>query len=90
MPSDFNIRMATANGMASAAEVRLREVRLDTIDVADVPAIVMPQGAMATSLLGMSFLEEARQFRDHRRQSGAEAVIGSVATANPVLRRLRL
>ena len=62
MPSDFNIRMATANGMASAAEVRLREVRLDTIDVGDVPAIVMPQGVAATSLLGMSFLKKLGEF----------------------------
>ena len=63
MPSDFTTRMATANGMAAAAEVRLREVRIDTIDVADVPAIVMPEGAMMTSLLGMSFLEKLASFK---------------------------
>lgn len=62
MPSDFNIRMSTANGMAAAAAVRLREVHLDTIVVDDVPAIVMPQGAAATSLLGMSFLKKLRSF----------------------------
>jgi aspartyl protease family protein len=63
MPSDFNVRMATANGISSAAEVRLHEVRIDTIDVGDVPAIVMPQGAAATSLLGMSFLRKLGSFK---------------------------
>ena len=62
MPSDFKLGMATANGLAAAAPVRLHEIRLDTIDVGDVPAIVMPQGAMATSLLGMSFLKKLRGF----------------------------
>jgi aspartyl protease family protein len=62
MPSDFNIKMATANGMASAAAVRLHEVRLDTIDVEDVPAVVMPRGVMGTSLLGMSFLKKLGSF----------------------------
>jgi aspartyl protease family protein len=62
MPSDFNIKITTANGLSFAARVRLHEVRLDTIDVADVPAIVVPKGAMATSLLGMSFLEKLGSF----------------------------
>lgn len=62
MPSDFNIKITTANGPSFAAGVRLREVRLDTIDIADVPAIVTPRGAMATSLLGMSFLKKLGSF----------------------------
>jgi aspartyl protease family protein len=62
MPSDFKVKVVTANGTADAAEVRLREVRLDTILVDDVPAIVMPQGVAATSLLGMSFLKKLGGF----------------------------
>jgi aspartyl protease family protein len=63
MPSDFNVKMSTANGISLAAAVRLREVRLDTIDVSDIPAIVMPRNVSATSLLGMSFLKKLGGFQ---------------------------
>ena len=62
MPSDFKIKMLTANGVSASAPTRLREVRLDTLLVDDVPAIVMPEGLPGTSLLGMSFLKKLGGF----------------------------
>lgn len=53
---DYNLRMNSAKGVARAAAVRLREVRIDQLSIEDVPAIVM-EDASAISLLGMSFLE---------------------------------
>lgn len=61
-PADYRIPISTANGSINAAPVRLREVRLDRITVRDVDAVVMPQGRLATSLLGMSFLQRLAGF----------------------------
>lgn len=63
LPGDYTLRMNTANGVAMAAKVRLSELRLDTIVMRDVEAVVMPQGAMAGSLLGMSFLKRLGSFQ---------------------------
>jgi aspartyl protease family protein len=52
----YNLRMNTAKGVARAAEVRLREVRIGQLSIEDVPAIVM-EDPSRVSLLGMSFLE---------------------------------
>jgi len=52
----YNLRMNTAKGVARAAEVRLREVRVGQLSIEDVPAIVM-EDPSRVSLLGMSFLE---------------------------------
>lgn len=62
LPDEYNIRLSTANGEIHAARVRLREVRLENITVSDVDAVVMPQGALAQSLLGMSFLRKLSSF----------------------------
>ena len=56
--SDFRIPMSTANGIARAAAVELKSVKLGTVEVQYVKAVVMPKGAMTESLLGMSFLGE--------------------------------
>jgi len=61
-PSDFTITMYTANGVAKAAPVRLHAVRVDTLSVYDVDAIVAQPGAMRGSLLGMSFLRRLTRF----------------------------
>jgi aspartyl protease family protein len=53
---DFSARAQTANGVARIAKVTLRDVRLDQLDIEDVPAVVM-ETAMPVSLLGMSFLK---------------------------------
>lgn len=53
--NDFRSQIQTANGIAPAAEVTLKEVRVDAISIQDVPAMVLPPGKLETSLLGRSF-----------------------------------
>lgn len=53
--NDFRSQIQTANGLAPAAEVILKEVRVDAISIPDVPAMVLPPGKLETSLLGRSF-----------------------------------
>ena len=62
----YNLRMNTAKGVARAAEVRLREVRIDQLSIDDVPAIVM-EDPSGISLLGMSFLD---RLEGHRISNG--------------------
>jgi aspartyl protease family protein len=61
-PRDYTVRMQTANGIVRAAEVRLAAVDIGPLTVHDVTAVVMPQGALAQNLLGMSFLSRLRRF----------------------------
>ena len=51
---DFTMRTSTANGVARAAPIRLRELRLDQLVIADVTAAVAEN--LNISLLGQSFL----------------------------------
>ena len=60
---DFNIPIATANGIARAARVKLDRVEIDGVRVYDVDGMVLPEGALRGSLLGMSFLSRLRSFR---------------------------
>ena len=62
----YNLRTNTAKGVARAAEVRLREVRIDQLTIDDVPAIVM-EDPSGISLLGMSFLD---RLEGHRISNG--------------------
>jgi aspartyl protease family protein len=50
----FSMRTSTANGIARAAPVRLREVRLGQLSIDDVSAAVVEN--LNISLLGQSFL----------------------------------
>ncbi len=52
----YNAPVSTANGTAMAAAATLRSVRLGTLEVKGVRALIMPKGALAHNLLGMSFL----------------------------------
>ena len=61
-PSDFTANVNTANGPAKAARLLLREVRVDNLLVPGVPALVMPEPVVGTSLLGMSFLQRLGGF----------------------------
>jgi aspartyl protease family protein len=54
--------MQTANGVSAAARTWLPHVRVGSVEVHDVEAIVMAPGAAASSLLGMSFLSKLRRF----------------------------
>ena len=60
---DYNVPVSTANGVVKAAGVNLDRVEIDGVRVSDVQGLVMPQGAMRGSLLGMSFLSKLRSFK---------------------------
>jgi aspartyl protease family protein len=60
---DYNIPVSTANGMAKAAGVMLDKVEIDGVRVSDVQGMVMPEGVMRGSLLGMSFLSKLQSFK---------------------------
>jgi aspartyl protease family protein len=59
-PRDYNVRVATANGMTRAALVQLATVEIGDITVRNVPALVHPDEALGVNLLGMSFLSRVR------------------------------
>lgn len=62
-PSDrFDILVSTANGAARAKRVQLRSVRLGSIRVENVEAMVLAEGALGQNLLGMSFLRRLARF----------------------------
>jgi aspartyl protease family protein len=60
---DFNIPVSTANGVVKAARVKLDRVEIDTVRVENVEAMVLPQGALNGTLLGMSFLSKLSSFK---------------------------
>jgi aspartyl protease family protein len=60
---DYNIPVSTANGIAKAAGVNLDKVEIDGVRVSDVQGMVMPEGVMRGSLLGMSFLSKLKSFK---------------------------
>jgi aspartyl protease family protein len=59
-PSDYTVRVSTANGVTKAAMVRLGSVEIGDIVVRDVPAIVHSDEGLSVNLLGMSFLSRVR------------------------------
>jgi aspartyl protease family protein len=62
-PGDrFDVGVRTANGTGRARPVRLRSVRLGAVSISDVEAIVLEEGALATNLLGMSFLKRLSRY----------------------------
>jgi aspartyl protease family protein len=62
----FDVPVATANGGAMAAEVRLDQVAVGPIAMRNVPALVARRGALDESLLGMSFLERLKSYTVER------------------------
>ncbi len=60
--SDYKMALNTANGTVRGARVNLREVRLGSILVRNVEAVVLPEGALSMSLLGTSFLGKLRGY----------------------------
>ncbi len=57
---DFNVPVSTANGVTKAAGVNLDKIEIDGVRVSDVQGLVMPEGVMRGSLLGMSFWANSR------------------------------
>ncbi len=62
----FDAPVATANGAAMAAEVRLDQIAIGPIVIRNVPALVARRGALDESLLGMSFLERLKSYTVER------------------------
>ncbi|MET0545378.1 MAG: TIGR02281 family clan AA aspartic protease [Caulobacterales bacterium] len=58
---EFTAQVQTANGMASAAPVVLRDIRISGVTLRDVDAVVLSDG-LDTALLGMSFLNRLESF----------------------------
>ncbi len=56
-PEEFTIPIATANGGTKAARAMLAEIRIGTIRVKNVEALIVPAKALTTNLMGMSFLK---------------------------------
>jgi aspartyl protease family protein len=61
---NYSITMQTANGIAKAAPVTLREVRVGQFVVDEVSATVMPE-EHGISLLGQTFLKRLRSYEMH-------------------------
>jgi aspartyl protease family protein len=55
-PAEYKYETRTANGTAHVAAVTLREVRLGSLVVENVQAVIGERGMLDVSLLGMSFL----------------------------------
>ena len=60
---DFNVPVATANGVARAARVMIDRIAVGSVEVDNVDGLVLPEGALRGTLLGMSFLSRLRSFR---------------------------
>lgn len=58
--SDFTHSVATANGTIKAAPINLSRVEIGRIQVRNVQAVVLPDEALAGTLIGMSFLKSVR------------------------------
>jgi aspartyl protease family protein len=65
--SDYSVRMQTANGVGKAARVQLDRVEVNGITVRNVDALVVPDEALTTNLLGMSFLSRVKWTHDRGR-----------------------
>jgi aspartyl protease family protein len=60
---DYNVPVSTANGIAQAARVTIDQIAIDGIEVEDVDGLVLPEGALSGTLLGMSFLSRLDSFK---------------------------
>jgi aspartyl protease family protein len=58
----YSVTVVTANGRTTAAPIRLDTVAVGPLDRRKVEALVAKQGALAQSLLGMSFLSRLRSY----------------------------
>jgi aspartyl protease family protein len=67
VPGDrFDVGIRTANGNGKARRIELRSVRIGPITLNDVEGLAVEQGALATNLLGMSFLKRLSRFEVQR------------------------
>ena len=59
----YDVPVTTANGTVNAARITIRRVVIDGVRADDVQGMVLPQGALNTTLLGMSFLSRLQSFK---------------------------
>jgi aspartyl protease family protein len=64
---DYTIKTQTANGVGKAAPVTLDRIEINGITVRDVRAMVVPDEALSTNLLGMTFLSRVKWTHDRGR-----------------------
>ena len=62
MPRDYTAVVSTANGSIKAAPAKLERIEIGDITVFDVPALVLPDEALSTNLLGVTFLSRLRRY----------------------------
>lgn len=60
------VRASTANGIASAWQIKLDSIQIGGITLTNVDALVMESASLAGGLLGMSFLDRTTMKRDGR------------------------
>lgn len=59
---DYVHPVSTANGQVKAASVSLKRVRIGSISVDSVEALVLPDAALSGTLIGMSFLSRLSSY----------------------------
>lgn len=63
MPADYTIPVETANGTVKGARIVIPEITVAQIRVGGVTGIVLPDNALGTNLLGMTFLGRLKGFQ---------------------------
>ena len=61
-PRDYTAIVVTANGKIKAARATIERIEVGGITVYDVPAMVLPDEALARNLLGVSFLSRLKRY----------------------------
>lgn len=61
-PGDFRYSASTANGEMKVAVAMLDRVRVGTVEIRQVEAVISQGNRLSTTLLGMSFLKKLRRF----------------------------
>jgi aspartyl protease family protein len=61
-PRDYTATAVTANGKIKAAPAKVERIEIGGIAVYDVPALVLPDEALAKNLLGVSFLSRLKRY----------------------------
>jgi aspartyl protease family protein len=61
-PRDYTATAVTANGKIMAARATIERIEVGGITVYDVPAMVLPDEALAKNLLGVSFLSRLKRY----------------------------
>ncbi|MGL3608803.1 TIGR02281 family clan AA aspartic protease [Rhizobium sp. G187] len=64
---DFEHAVDTANGQIEAAHVVLDKVEIGNVRVRDVDAFVLPDNALSSTLIGMSFLKKLTSYTADKR-----------------------